>query len=122
MKTERVIGIQGLEVMARVGVPDAERAEPQRLLLDLRFAAMNQPEVLHDDLSLTVDYHAVSLRVSEIVEERSRKLIETLADELSERLLAEYSLRWIELTIRKFILPQTEWVSVSIRRESNGNR
>ena len=116
MKTERIIGIQGLEIMARIGVPDAERAEPQRLLLDLRFAASDQPERLNDDLSLTVDYAAVSLRVIEIVNEYPRKLIETLADELTERLLAEYSLRWIELTIRKFILPQTEWVSVTVRR------
>ena len=114
---ERIIGIQSLEVMAYVGVPDEERTTSQRLLLDLRFAASVQPEVLHDDLTLTVDYHAVSLRVSEIVAERPRKLIETLADELSERLLKEFSLSWIELTIRKFILPQTEWVSVSIRRE-----
>jgi FolB domain-containing protein len=119
---ERIIGIQGLAVTAFVGVPDEERATAQRLLLDLRFAAVTQPEALNDDLMLTVDYYAVSLRASEIVAEHPRKLIETLADELSERLLKEYSLSWIELTIRKFILPQTEWVSVSIRRETNGNR
>lgn len=119
---ERTIGIQGLEVMAFVGVPDEERATAQRLLLDLRFAAVTQAKVLNDDLTLTVDYYAVSLRASEIVAERPRKLIETLADELSERLLKEYSLSWIELTIRKFVLPQTEWVSVSIRRESNSNK
>lgn len=116
MKSERVIGIQGLEVMAHIGVPEEERAVPQRLLIDLRFAASVQPEVLKDDLSLTVDYAAVNLRVSEIVSEYPRKLIETLADDLSEILLQEFSLGWIELTIRKFILPQTEWVSVTVRR------
>jgi len=116
---ERIIGIQGQEVMAYVGVPDEERASAQRLLIDLRFAASAKQEVLHDDLTLTIDYHVVSLRVSEIVAESPRNLIETLADELSERLLKEFSLSWIELTIRKLILPQTEWVSVSIRRESN---
>jgi FolB domain-containing protein len=119
---ERIIGIQGLEVMARVGVSDAERAEPQRLLLDLRFAAVTHPERLNDELDQTVDYAAVTLRVSEIVAERPRKLIETLADDLSEILLQEFSLSWIEVTVRKFILPQTESVSVSTRRESNGEK
>lgn len=119
---ERIISIQGLEVMAKVGVPDEERQVTQRLLVDLRFSAVAQPLCLSDDLTLTIDYYPVSQRVVEIVEERPRKLIETLADELSEKLLSEFSLSWIELTIRKFILPQTEWVSVSIRRERNGNR
>jgi len=56
--------------------------------------------------------------VAEVVGERPRKLIETLADQLAAALLAEFSLRWIEITIRKFILPNTEWVSISIRREA----
>jgi dihydroneopterin aldolase len=118
MKAERIISIQALEVMAKVGVPDEERAAPQRLLLDLRFASLTQPEHLNDDITLTVDYAALSQRIQEIVLERPRKLIETLADELAEQLQKEFSLRWVELTIRKFILPQTEWVAVSIRLEA----
>jgi hypothetical protein len=55
--------------------------------------------------------------VANIAADHPRKLIETLADELADRLIAEFSLRWIEVTIRKFILPQTDWVSVSVRRE-----
>ena len=119
MSTERIISIQGLEVMAHVGVPEEERAVAQRLLIDLRFAALAQPEELHDDLTLTVDYHRVSLRASEISENRPRKLIETLGDDLATALLAEFHLRWIDVTIRKFILPKTEWVGVSVRRESS---
>jgi FolB domain-containing protein len=119
MSNERIIGIQGLEVTAQVGVPDQERAISQRLLLDLRFAAVDQPADLGDDLSLTIDYYAVSLRVIGIAQEHPRKLIETLADEVASVLLGEYSLRWIEITIRKFILPNAEWVSVSIRRQAN---
>ena len=117
---ERIICIQGLEVMAHVGVPDAELAVAQRLCLDLRFASIEQPQSLNDDLALTVDYHAVSQRIVEIIAERPRRLIETLADEISERLLKEFSLNWIELTIRKFILPNTEWVSVTVKKTKTG--
>ena len=116
---ERVIEIRGLEVFACVGVPDAERIVPQRLLIDLRFAAFNQPAELNDDLSLTIDYAKVSQRIAGIVQERPRKLIETLADELSAGILEEFQLAWIELTIRKFILPNTEWVSVSVKHQHN---
>jgi len=118
MSGERIIAIKGLEVSAHVGVPEEERSRPQRLLLDLSFAAIDQPSDLSDEISRTVDYHAVSLRVAEVVGERPRKLIETLADQLAAALLAEFSLRWIEITIRKFILPNAEWVSISIRREA----
>ncbi|MEI6344965.1 MAG: dihydroneopterin aldolase [Verrucomicrobiota bacterium] len=117
MKIERVIGIKGLKVNAHVGVPDAERETAQILHVDLSFAAMTQPLALHDDLAQTVDYHAVSLRVANIAADHPRKLIETLADELADRLIPEFSLRWIEVTIRKFILPESDWVSASVRRE-----
>jgi FolB domain-containing protein len=119
MSTERIISIQGLEVMSHVGVPEEERAVAQRLLLDLRFAALAQSEKLHDDITQTVDYHRVSLRVVEISRARSYKLIETLADDLATALIAEFHLCWIDVTIRKFILPNTEWVGVSVRHESS---
>ena len=118
---ERIISIQGLEIMSHVGVPEEERVIAQRLLFDLRFAALVQPEVLHDEITQTVDYHAVSLKVTELSEVRHRKLIETLADELAESLLSEFHLSWIEVTIRKFILPNTEWVAVTTRREAGSD-
>lgn len=120
MPSERIIEIRGLEVMARVGVPDQERSLPQRLLLDLRFAALGQPADLGDDISATVDYFGLSRRVIDCAGERPRKLIETLADELADSLMTGYPLRWIEITVRKFILTDAEWVSVSVRREANG--
>jgi 7,8-dihydroneopterin aldolase/epimerase/oxygenase len=121
MSSERVIEIRGLEVMARVGVPEEERAVSQRLLLDLRFAALDQPADLGDDISGTVDYYSVSRRIIALAGDRPRKLIETLADELADHLLSDYPLRWIDLTVRKFILSDAEWVGVSVRREVDGN-
>ena len=113
---ERIIEIKGLSLLAYVGVPEEERTLPQQLCFDLRFAALSQPEELQEELSLTVDYQAISLRVEEIVQERPRRLIETLADEITAALLGEFSLRWIELTVRKFILPNTEYVAVTRSR------
>jgi FolB domain-containing protein len=119
MTSERVIEIRGLEVMACVGVPEEERAVPQRLLLDLRFAALYQPADLGDDIATTIDYCDLSRRVVAFAGERPRKLIETLVDELADCLMSAYPLGWIEITVRKFILTDAEWVAVSIRREAD---
>ena len=119
MPSERVIEIRGLEVMARIGVPEEERSAPQRLLIDLRFAALDQPVDLKDEIAATVDYFELSRQVIAIAGERPRKLIETLGDELADQLMKSYPLRWIEITIRKFIMTDAEWVAVSIRREAD---
>jgi hypothetical protein len=42
-----------------------------------------------------------------------------LVNEIAAEILEEFPLRWVEVVIRKFILPNTEWVAVSIRREAN---
>jgi FolB domain-containing protein len=118
MSSERVITIKGLEVMAHVGVPDEERSAPQKLLLDLSFAAIDQPVDLGDDIARTVDYFALSRRIIAFAAERPRQLIETLAEETASTLLGEFPLRWIEITVRKFILTDAEWVAVTVRREA----
>lgn len=114
---ERIIEIKGLRLGALIGVPAEEREQAQELCFDLRFAACAQPESLNDDLAATVDYAAVSQRVIELVGLRPRRLIETLADEISKIIFEEFLLEWIEVTIRKFILPNTEHVAVTVRRE-----
>jgi dihydroneopterin aldolase len=118
---ERIITIQGLSARAFIGVPSEEREQAQQLCFDLRFAALLQPETLNDDIATTVDYAALSQRLEQIVQERPRKLIETMADEITAILLAEFSLRWIELTLRKFILPNAEHVAVTVRREAGSH-
>jgi dihydroneopterin aldolase len=44
------------------------------------------------------------------------KLIETLADGLAAHLLATFPIERIRLEIRKFILPDTRYVAVSVVR------
>jgi dihydroneopterin aldolase len=44
-------------------------------------------------------------------------LIETLAEEIAGLLMSRYALSSVEVEVRKYILPQTEFVAVKIRRE-----
>ena len=45
------------------------------------------------------------------------KLIETLAEETAAHLLAQFNLRKVEVEVRKFVLPDANYVSVTAIRE-----
>ncbi|KAB2644100.1 MAG: dihydroneopterin aldolase [Verrucomicrobia bacterium] len=114
---ERIIEIKSLEVITSIGVSKEEQAMKQQLLCDLRFTACTQQESLEDELSATIDYVAISRCVQEVASEAPRKLLETLADDITKFLILKFEILWIELTLQKFILPNTKYVAVSVRRE-----
>lgn len=109
------IHIEQLQLRARVGVPDSERAQPQRLILNVTL----WPKIteLHDEIASTIDYSAVTKSVREFVNPHEYKLIETLADEAAAHLLAEFKVRKVAVEVRKFALSDTDYVSVTAVRE-----
>lgn len=112
MNTDDSIEIYGLSVSSRIGVPDSERAEPQDLLVDLVIHPLRSFHFLPDQIEATVDYHAIVVRIEQIATVRPRNLIETLADEIADTVLREFSVARVAVTVRKFILPQTQHVAV----------
>jgi FolB domain-containing protein len=110
------IHIHQLELAARVGVPEKERAAPQRLTASITLWLQQQPEELDDDIAKTVNYSKVCEETKKFVLARSDKLIETLADRLAAHLLQLFSIQKIEIELRKFILPNIDYVSVTVTR------
>lgn len=113
--------INGLELQARVGVPDNERATPQRLVAYLTFWPIEQSANRRDDIHTTVDYSAVSEETKRFVATRSDKLIETTADRLAAQLLKKFSIQKIVIEIRKFALPDADFTAVTVTRERKQN-
>jgi FolB domain-containing protein len=111
------IHIEQLEVFARIGVPDDERAAPQRLTFNITLCAIAEFGTLNDELARTVDYSAVCKETKNFVEQRSGKLIETLADALARHLLDNFEIRKVNVELRKYVLPETAFVSVTVTRE-----
>jgi 7,8-dihydroneopterin aldolase/epimerase/oxygenase len=111
-----IISIEDLEVFCRVGVPDGERAQPQRLLVTVRMERDFTPAAASDELTQTIDYHAVYQRLLAFGEGRSWKLIETLAVEIAEAMLQEFQPAQVTVEVKKFILPQARHVSVRTTR------
>lgn len=111
------IRINQLEVFARVGVPDDERSSPQRLVFNITFWPKHQAPELEDEIGRTVNYAAVCAVTKDFVQARSDRLIETLADALAHHLLDAFEIQRITIELRKFILPDVEFVSVTVTRE-----
>ncbi len=111
-----VIRIEELELRARVGVPEEERARPQRLTVSVTLYPQTPFWDLGDDLARTVDYGAVCAELQSFVNDRTDRLIETLAHEMAQHLLRHFPLISVELELRKFILPATRSVAVTVKR------
>jgi FolB domain-containing protein len=112
-----VIRIEQIELLARIGVPDDERAQPQRLTINIAFWPNKAGAELNDDIAQAVNYAAVCAEVRKFAGGRSDKLIETLADKLAFHLLEVFGIRRITIELRKYILPEVEFVSVTVTRE-----
>jgi len=112
------IEIQGIAVQARIGVPEAERAQPQPLRISLVLTPKKDFADLNDDLAGTIDYATVTGEVIEVVNAHPRELIETLANDLAAALLARHPLQSISVLVEKFILPDVDAVAVRVHRSS----
>lgn len=114
---DSLIRVQGLEIFGHIGVPDEERASPQRLTFNLTLWPVRSSQELRDEIGRAVNYANVCVEVKKFVEQRRDRLIETLADALAVHLLETFDIRRITVELRKYILPEVEFVSVTVTRE-----
>lgn len=113
------IHIKELVLPTVVGVPDEERSLPQSVSVNVSFDLARSIRGIKDDLEQTVDYYAVSQKLREVAARGERKLIETLAEDLAEAVLAFKGVDGVWLEVEKFILPGCGAVSVEIERSKD---
>jgi FolB domain-containing protein len=109
------ISIVDLEVFYCVGVPDEERARPQRLLLTVELNLASPAR--SDNIIHTIDYYTVSQRLLMFGDGHSWKLIETLAADIADMILFEFKPESVTVEVRKFSVPQARHISVSLTRK-----
>jgi len=110
------ITITDLEVFFCVGVTEEERAKPQRLLVTVDMAFDFSTAATSDRIEKTINYQQVAEQVLKFGEGRNWKLIERLATNLSDFVLAEYRPEAVLVEVKKFTVPQARHVSVSVTR------
>jgi dihydroneopterin aldolase len=113
------VSIRDLSVPAVIGVHDWEREIEQTLVFsvdivpataDVRQAAAS------DDLADALDYSAVASTIAAVVREGKFHLIETAADRVAERLLADFPVAWLRLEVRKPITAGAYTAAITIER------
>jgi dihydroneopterin aldolase len=67
-----------------------------------------------DDIRDTIDYFAISQRLLKFGEGCSWKLIEKLAADIADMILAEFKPQNVTVEVKKFSIPQARHVSVKL--------
>ncbi|MAL99958.1 MAG: dihydroneopterin aldolase [Alteromonadaceae bacterium] len=93
--------IEGLRVDALIGVYGWEREVRQTLMLDLVMAWDNRVPGMSDDVTQALDYGRVAEAVAGWVGESRFQLLEALAESLAQKLMDEFEVPGLQLTIRK---------------------
>ena len=113
------VHIEQLDVSARIGVPEEERATPQRLTVSISFWPFQQTRDLADNIHETVNYSAVAEETKSFVRDQSVNLIETLVDLLAAHLLKTFPIQKVTVELRKFPLQNAKYVSATVTRTAS---
>lgn len=119
------ITLTGLAVRGHHGVYDFEKRDGQDFVVDLTVWLDLTQAAVTDDLAATVDYGALAGLAADIVGGPPRDLIETVAAEIADSVMARYPAHAVEVTLHKPSAPiplSFVDVAVTIRRSVNGGR
>jgi len=110
------VSVRDLSVAAVIGVHPWERETEQTLIVSVDLAADVRKAAASDDLADALDYSAVAETITAVLREGKFRLIETAAERVAERLLADYGLTWLRLELRKPIADAAYTAAVTIER------
>ena len=96
------IHIEGLEVLALIGVYDWEREHQQRLIVDVELSADLSEAAQTDDVNNTLNYAQIAQGISDFAAKSQFKLIEALASHMVDWLLQSFpKLKTVRLKLSK---------------------
>jgi dihydroneopterin aldolase len=111
-----LVAVRDLSVQAVIGVHEWEREITQTLIFTAEIAADVRSAARHDDLADALDYSAVARTIASVVQDGRFRLIETAAERVAERLLADHPVAWLRLEVRKPIAAGGYTAAVTIER------
>ena len=95
------VRLRGLRLRGRHGVGAAEREIEQDFLVDIECPTDVERAAATDDLADALDYTRLSAIAAAVIDGPPRHLLETLADEIALRVLAETSVPSVRVTVEK---------------------
>ncbi len=113
------MSIRDLRVSTVIGVYDWEREIEQALTFSIDMAADIGKAAKNDDIKDALDYSAVAQAVRAVVTEGRFQLIETAAEAVAQRLVADYGLAWVRVEVVKPIPSEGYAAAITIERGKN---
>jgi dihydroneopterin aldolase len=110
------VSVKDVSVAAVIGVHAWEREIEQTLLVSVDMAADVRTAAATGDLADALDYSAVAAAIAAVLREGKFRLIETAAERIAERLLADFRLSWLRLELRKPIAAGGYTAIITIER------
>jgi dihydroneopterin aldolase len=115
------VSLRDLAVPAVIGVRDWERHVTQTLLFSVDMVPAGdgvRKAAETDDLADALDYSAVARTIAAVVAEGRFRLIETAAERVAARLLADHAVAWLRLEVRKPVDGGAYTAAVTVEREA----
>ena len=97
--------MRGLRVLGRHGALEGEQDSPQPFEVDVVVMADLAKACTTDELEHTLDYGDLTLRVASIVETRSFRLLEALAESIAQAVLIDPRAEQVTIAVRKLRPP-----------------
>lgn len=96
-----IIYLSDLKVETIIGIYDWERETKQTISLNLQMATDIRSAAKHDHIDHTLNYKNVAKRLIQFVEDSSFQLIETMAEQITQIIMGEFNVPWVQLKLSK---------------------
>ena len=111
-----IVSIRDLRVSTVIGVYDWERETEQALTFAVEMPTNATRAAGSDDINDALDYSAVAHTVKCVVIEGKFQLIESAAESVAQRLIADFGLEWVRVEVVKPIPAEGYTAAVTIER------
>ena len=112
-----IISIDSLQVDTVIGVYARERNIKQTLFIDLKLYKDLSLAASSDQLEHTLDYDHLTTQLAALISKTSFKLIEALAEQVAEHILANFDVAGLQVTVHKpGAITLAKNVSVTLQR------
>lgn len=113
----RHVFVRDLVVITAIGVHDAEKRAPQRIIVNVDLVVAETGRATSDRLEDVVDYSAVVRRIEQICAQGHVNLVETLAERTADGCLADPRIRAVRVRIEKpDVIANARSVGIEIER------
>lgn len=113
-----IVSIRDLHVSTVIGVYDWERETEQALTFAVDMAADVAKAAASDDINDALDYSMAAATVKSVVIEGKFQLIESAAEHVAQRLIADFGLDWVRVEVVKPISAEGYTAAITVERSN----